>query len=280
VAIFLLSNRWRWGGWVWGGRYTPANEFVPLPLLEAAWALLASPGESMFIYCPPLLVGLWFWGAFLRRFPHMRVFFTLMIVVTILHLGNRTWPDETWGPRRMHYLVPILLLPLGVWIENWGRLRGWAARLGLLVVLLGFPIQLLAVAFDYTALYKVLGKSSLFVQENTIWEPQFSHPLFNLHLLRSAIHRQRTGRSIPFVYENHWIPWWGHERMPKPRVFDLKGEDRLDLWYLQQRRDWPGRPYWFVSASSWLVPALLVMLVAGGNELWRRLTLATGRQIC
>ena len=266
VILFLTSNQWRYGGWVWQGRYGMGFETTPYPLWQALWAVVASPGESLLLFSPPLLVGLWFWGAFWRRFPAMRPVFVVMLAVGVAQLHNRPWADETWGPRRLHYLVPLLALPLGMWLERIGSLRPLTRLAGLAVVAFGLWVQLMAIAFDYTAEAKVLGWTPVFAQENTVWDPQLCPLRFNLHLLDSWKQKIEGGASLPFVYERHYLPWTAPASPPPPERFDLKGEDRLDFWFLQQRTEWADRPYWFVSPSSFLVPIFAFMLLVG--ELW------------
>ena len=36
VLIFLVTNKWRYGGWLWAGRYGFESEMRPIPLWERA----------------------------------------------------------------------------------------------------------------------------------------------------------------------------------------------------------------------------------------------------
>ncbi|MCL5271371.1 MAG: hypothetical protein M1457_12660 [bacterium] len=254
AIVFLTTNRWRYGGWLWGGRYGLAAETLPYPLVDGIWAVVASPGKSLFMFSPPLLVGLWFWAPFLRRFPPMRIVFVLMLALALLHLHNRPWADETWGPRRLHYLAALLMLPLGIWWEWHVQSRLWVRALVWPVIVFGVWVQLVAVLFDYTALARTAGGNAVFSQENTVWDPQMNPLRFNLLLIRSAMHRRHTGQPESFVYRQHYLPWTTPARPPAPVALPFKG-DGFDFWFIQQRADWPGRPYWFVSLSSWLAPA-------------------------
>jgi hypothetical protein len=105
AAAFLLTNHWRYGGWLFGGRYGLGHEASPYPLLSGVWAVCFSPGKSLLIFSPALVVGLWFWGTFWRRFPGMRLILFLFLLIGLWHIHMRPWADETWGPRRLHYLV-------------------------------------------------------------------------------------------------------------------------------------------------------------------------------
>lgn len=267
MIVFFVSNRLRYGGWVFAGRYNPKTEIMPYPLWDSVYAAIASPGKSLFLFSPPLIVALWFWAPFMRRFPAFRPIFIGMILIALFHLRNRPWADETWGPRRLHYLVPLFLLPLGCMIENWRAIRPWARRLGAAAILAGVLVQMLAVAFNYTERFSVMGHSRLFAVQYTVWQPRLSGIYFNAHLARSALNRQMGGDSLPFVWHEDFLSWSAPPDPVLPRFFPVEGHDRLDLWYLQQRADWPGRPYWFVSPSSWLVVAFAAMGLLCGTIL-------------
>lgn len=269
VLAFLLTNRWRYGGWVYGGRYGLEHEAGAYPFLSGVWAAAFSPGKSIFLFSPALVLGLWYWGAFWRRFAGLRLIVCLLLALGLWQLHLRPWADETWGPRRLHFLLPVLALPLGIWLERRGALRRGARALGWAAIAAGIAVQLLAVSFDYTALARTIGRTDLFAIENTVWEPQLSPLGFNLHLLGSACRRARTGESTPFVYESHYMPWTAPEFPPDPVSFELSGQDRFDFWVLQQRADWPGGPYWFVAGSFYLWLGFLGLALAGGWWLWR-----------
>jgi hypothetical protein len=265
LALFLWSNRWRYGGWVWGGRYGFEAELESYPWLEGIWAFLASPNKNVWLYSPVLVIALWYWGAFWRRFPSARVAVLLLVLTAVWQMKNRTWADETWGPRRMHYLVPVLALPLGCWWEARRQLRRWLRGLGQLLIALGVCVNLLGVAVDYTAQAKILAPSLFWSQENWVWVPQLNPLTFNMHLLESAAYRQRTGHSLAWIFRYHYLAVTRPPRVPMPLVVhDMKGQDRLDLWYLQQRAAWPNQPYWFHATSAWLALALLGGLLASG----------------
>ena len=269
-ALFLFSNRWRYGGWIWGGRYSLEVEAYPMPLIDGLWAILFSWGKSVFIFAPPLLVTLWYWARFWRRFPVMRAVLALMVLLAVYHLDKRTWADETWGDRRHHYIIPLLVLPLGMWLEELGALRRGVRRLGWATVWLGVAVQALGVLFDYTAMAKIAGFSETFAQDNTLWQPQFCHPRFNLGLLASRLHRARTGVSLPFVYDRYYIPCTAPAVQPPAIVFPQDGYDNLDFWVLHQRADWPGKPFWFKTNASHLFFAFVLMVLASGGWLWLR----------
>lgn len=264
LLAFLFTNHWRYGGWIYGGRYGLGHETNPYPILSGIWAVLFSTGKSIFLFSPALALGLWFWGGFWRRFPGMRLLLVLLVLIGLWHIHMRPWADETWGPRRLHYLVPFLALPIGLWIENRFALRRWVRALGLGAIALGVWVQLIAVAVDYTALARVFDRTELMAIEKTVWEPALSPIGFNLHVLASVWQRQRTGKSIPYFYELHFMPWTGPYHPPAGRFYPLRGQDKLDFWVVQQRQDWAGRPYWFVAGSFYLWLGFAALGLASG----------------
>ena len=273
LAIFLLSNRLRYGGWLFTGRYSPYAEIASLPLVESVAALLISPGKSIFLFSPPLVIGLFYYGCFLRRFPAMRVVFVAMAVTALWYITKvRFFNDETWGPRRLHFLVPLMCLPLGCWWERRRETsiyRRWSAYA---IVVLGLFFQLPAVSFDYTSHAFALGKTPLYSIDNNVWLPQLNALRFNLHLCRSLISKHRGAGSIDFVYAQSFCPWDGPDTPPPPLRFDVSKYDHLDLWYLQQQAQWP-KPYWFRFPASYIalgLAALFIVAIIGLIRFWPR----------
>jgi hypothetical protein len=254
LAVLIITNHARYGAWgIVSGRYNPDFEFIRYPLWEAAWSLLASPGKSMVLFNPVLLLSAWFGLSFFRRFPELRLPALLFAGIMVFHVRMHTWADETWGPRRLHWMIPLLCLPLGLWIEQIYGIRTWVRRAGRCVVLLGFTVQLIAISFDYTALPKTAGKTALYSQENYVWEPQFCPIRFNLHLARSLMHKYRTGESLPWIYTHHYLAVTAPENPPPPIVHPVDEVDEPDFWWFQQQKAWSDQPYWFHSRSSWFV---------------------------
>jgi len=82
-------------------------------VLVSAWGFLFSPGKSIFLYSPPLLLAVLglpgFWrshrGACWPCWP-------LFVPVLLFYCRSPSWPgDFAWGPRYAVFAVPVLLLP-------------------------------------------------------------------------------------------------------------------------------------------------------------------------
>ncbi len=92
------------------------NDFIANPFtregLTPWYGLLASPGKSVFIYSPVMLLGVISWPAFYRRHSILAV--TLLLLSAALLFSLRTsnwWGGLTWGPRFLVPLLPVALLP-------------------------------------------------------------------------------------------------------------------------------------------------------------------------
>ncbi|MCX7019259.1 MAG: hypothetical protein NTY46_09805, partial [Candidatus Sumerlaeota bacterium] len=269
AAIFLLTNRWRYGGWVTAGRYSSQHIQGPAAAFGAFTALIFSPGKSLFVFSPPLLIGLCYWGWFWRAFPMARPVMIAALLAVVFHLHLDPWTDETWGPRRFHFVIPFLLLPAGLWLEGWrglGCLPRWS---GLAALSAGFIMQLIAVLFDFTALPFVLGKNFIYTSENFTWNPALMAPRFNLFMLESMIARLAAGQPLRFVYNETYMPWLSPAKTPYPISFDLSGQDRPDFWYLQHLSDYPNFNALLFTSACFIL--FVIMATACGAVLYMRL---------
>ena len=123
------------------------------PIWEGVGGFLFSPGKSVFVYAPLLLL-LPFWGrAFWRR---DRWLAGTLLVVFALHLGIYGawwvwWGAWAWGPRFLVPLMPLAVLFLAEGLDRALAKRSipWLAAGGILAAL-GLGVQVLGVAVDHT----------------------------------------------------------------------------------------------------------------------------------
>lgn len=136
IAVLLYHNYYRFGE-----PFTTGYEgetFSQLPWV-GAFGLLFSPGKSVFIYAPPLILSVWLFARFRRRLPLVATTILLMTGTALIYYG--TWwawhGGWVWGPR---FLVP--LMPL--WCLAWGELpSGFKWRLvATTIFYLGVGVQI------------------------------------------------------------------------------------------------------------------------------------------
>src|SRR5574341_773195 len=124
------------------------NDFIANPFtregLTPWYGLLASPGKSIFIYSPVVLLGVIGWPAFYRR--HSILAATLLLLSAALLFSLRTsnwWGGLTWGPRFLVPLLPVALLPALELFprREWGwGLAGLSAAYQALVAAVAWPV--------------------------------------------------------------------------------------------------------------------------------------------
>lgn len=135
------------------------------PILNGLYGILASPGRSIFLYAPPILLGLIALPRFARQHRlEAWVFAFYFFSALFFHARYENWSSGgTWGNRYIYPVLPFLILPAGVLFEN---ARGWLAKSALaLVVGFGVLVQLVAVPLNFdTYINTNLSRSSRFYE--------------------------------------------------------------------------------------------------------------------
>lgn len=118
------------------------------PLLKGLYAYLLSPGDSILLFTPLLVLCPWTCRLSMRRHA-AETFIILLLAASYLVLYGtfKRW-HGLWcfGPRFLSALVPLLLLPLGCWMEQVGR-KAWLVVAPLAIA--GFWMQLIHVAVNF-----------------------------------------------------------------------------------------------------------------------------------
>lgn len=236
-VVLWETNVWRYGSPILR-RYSCGDAYdsifvIPLRVV----ALLFSPNKSLFLYSPVLLLALPFWRAFFVRFPCLVPFAVALALLTVFQLSLNTWVDERWWFSRLHFLIPFLALPLGLWWEKYRAGNHVYRTISNAVVIAAVLIQLLGVSVNYTALTFVVHPSPQLTLENLVWNPQFNHIRFNVYALTSWWEKERGGRSLPFIVYRHYLPAAPPPGSPtRVSVFDMRGWDEFDFWLFQAWR--------------------------------------------
>jgi hypothetical protein len=135
LALYVASNRLRWGTWLESPILSFSSGFDH-PILDGLCGFLFSPGASIFVYSPLLLLVPWSAFAFARR---DRALFAVCLGTSIwLLLFYSKW--HYWaglptapGPRYLFAVAPLLLISLGPWLDEARGRWPWRAVAGLAV---------------------------------------------------------------------------------------------------------------------------------------------------
>lgn len=145
LGMALLYNYLRFAS-PWSSGYQVIGQVMVENPFLGLWGFFFSPGKSLFLYIPPLVLTLLGLPAFLRS-HRLSVYALLSTALPVLYFYAKfpSWPgDWAWGPRYAVFMVPALLLPSIAFLAN----VRWPGRtVALALVLFGFGVQLLGNAF-------------------------------------------------------------------------------------------------------------------------------------
>ena len=158
LALHMAANHARWGTWL-ASPMLAQSEGFSTPFYVGAWGLLLSPGSSLFVYSPLLLLAPWtvppFWRAHRAECATvLGICVSLLLLSSKFDLWTGLWSSP--GPRMLFAAVPLLMLPLGCWLDaglgraQWGcvvLLAAAGAGVQLLLMLASWPVVI--DAMDY-----------------------------------------------------------------------------------------------------------------------------------
>ncbi len=213
LAPFFLLYIWfnfvRFGGGANTG-YTSAQPMFPpaYVIFEGIWGLLLSPGKSIFLFTPILLVLVLFWHKFKRKFLPELIAALLLFFVYLWNMGTLlgdvdylVWHgDSSWGPRYMLPVLPLFFIVIATIYTNLTKKQKLFVFYPL--IFLGFYINLLSVVFPYQIRFAGLQTDAFFNGRNfNVYEygneiPRYS-PIFKLS--KTLVKRIK---NIPETY-NH-----------------------------------------------------------------------------
>jgi hypothetical protein len=226
-ALYLLVSWWReghslklggklalaWGlplaGWLglilwwnWARFGTPFEtgyggelQNFDTPLLKGLYGQLFSPGKSLFLYNPVLLLAIagwpFLWRSRLRRETALVGLAVSVIYILIYSMWHDWQGGGVWGPRFLVPILPLLLLPVAGLIQglvDWwqGKHRAgyFLALLSLLTIGLSFGVQLLGVVINYQVYAAVYKDEVIFRQ--MVFNPPDSPLIKHLELWQAG----------------------------------------------------------------------------------------------
>lgn len=174
AAAHMGVNHWKWGTWLASPMLDQSRAFST-PLYIGAAGLLFAPGSSLFVYSPLLCLLPWTLPGFLRR--HRAEAWTLLAIagsLLLLSSGFQLW-HGLWsspGPRMIFPAVPLLMLPLGPWLDRPARAARTAAVAAL--ACLGAVVQLGLLLARWRTIVDVMGYRSFQPMGSFLWSPALS----------------------------------------------------------------------------------------------------------
>ena len=205
VGLFFFYNEYRFGS-IFNTGYgliQPLSDSFSISTLPASVpALLLSPGRSLFLYSPPVLLSLFGLRTFFRERREVAINVYAVILINFLLFSLWYWWHSrgAWGPRFQFATVLFLMFPAAYWLNrHWSLVSGRYRWVAIAVFAGCFILQLSAVLSgiprmprdlsEYWGISSFQGIDSIsrtaeflmkseFLELNILWaDPVFEHSL-------------------------------------------------------------------------------------------------------
>lgn len=167
VGLFfsMAYNDLRFGSWIRDSRFqiAAARKFPVFGNpLTGFLTLLVSPGKSVFLYSPPLLIGLLGIGQLRRRKPLLVAVIGISSALLLAFLSCIAFAagDWCWGPR---YLAP--LLPMWALAFPFLPQVKWKKQLAVALIGVGCVVQVMALSVENQRFFLERGLNDFFWAE-------------------------------------------------------------------------------------------------------------------
>jgi len=170
MLITMVVNHAKWGQYTLSGSYLAFNTFTN-SWLVGFYGYLFSPGQSIFIFSPILLLAPLYFRRFAGIFPAETTAILGLVLSYALFYGRSIAWHGQWcfGPRYLMAMVPLLLLPLAQWLGG-VRPVAWIAITPLVII--GALVELLHVSTNVSYVYFREGYNNLVPADSYIFIPQ------------------------------------------------------------------------------------------------------------
>jgi len=234
LAVLVMFNAWRYGSALSFGYGQTGAHLHGIrargALVTGIWGLWLSPGKSIFLYAPFVLLAVAGIIISIRRLPaEMSLLIALVAANTVFFARVRFWSgDWAWGPRYMIIVLPCLAVMCAPLVNMVRWRRALAALAGIGFLLPGALGVLVNFNTFYLQAQKKLGanfRNSIY--HNWSWQPIGRH----ISVLKAEL--GNLGKPFGLLY--------------------LTGKPRLDIWWLDDR--------WWLSQHPRRIAAAVVMLL-------------------
>lgn len=205
-------------------------------LITGLTGLLFSPGKSLFLFAPLLLVALCGLPAAWKRHRLLTAhIIAALILWLLLHGRIRSWYGAWgWGPRYFVTILPILMLPLPLVLGAWWK--SYSLRLVLLgLVIWGVVLQSANVVSSYHYRLRYAENHGWLQSDDFIWNPRRNQVS---DILGSAVRNVKvmTGELEPVI---------------------AKPSDSIGVWAANTLNHWTVRAY-LIGAPLWMIISIVL----------------------
>jgi hypothetical protein len=186
LAISAGGDYLKWGT-LWNIHQLRTASSQATPILVSLPAALVSPGMSVFVYSPLLLLAPWCLPNLWRRHRAETVAILGLSLSFLVAFSSFTGWTGLWsspGPRYQLISVALLLLPLGLWLDeatgSASRRRRWIAVGGLAGA--GLLVQIALMTVRWGSVIEVFGLRKFQPKFSFLFDPGYSPALLYLRL--------------------------------------------------------------------------------------------------
>ncbi|MBD2102748.1 hypothetical protein H6F94_17990 [Leptolyngbya sp. FACHB-261] len=215
-------------------------------LLVGLQGILASPGKSIFIYAPLLILSVLLFRKFWKNHPKEALYIlVLSLAWLLLHARLRSWYGSWgWGPRHFITILPILFIPFAANIELVLR-KAYLKVLALLLGSLGFVLALASMISDWH-FRMVLADGKTLSDEFFVWSLRHSQPVDMLTgVLKNLITVFKLVMHSPSVQNQNL--WFLNSGLKEYGSFTVNF--------------WPNNLIFAGVAWYWIVPPVVLLIV-------------------
>ncbi|MDF5725437.1 MAG: hypothetical protein PUP91_34295, partial [Rhizonema sp. PD37] len=139
-------------------------------ILVGITGLLLSPGKSLFVYAPLLILSVLFFRKFYKQYPKEAIYVAALTVLWfLLHSRLRSWYGAWgWGPRHFIIILPILFLPFAVYLTY--ILKKTALKMiAIFLGSFGFILGLCSIISNWHFRMMYAQQRGLLVKDRFVW---------------------------------------------------------------------------------------------------------------
>jgi dolichyl-phosphate-mannose-protein mannosyltransferase len=192
ISIILLYNTHRFGApFSTGYEDQPENIQFLTPILVGLQGFLFTPGRSIFIYSPPLILALFgiirFWNK--DNWLAGGVFLIIVGYLGVMSKWQNWAGGFDWGPRHIYQITPFLMIPAALWIgkrplfDSTPKRIGWFALIAISLFIQFIGLSADPVMIIKMFLYRTLrpfpenlhAHLTMYMQQLPVYLPQFSN---------------------------------------------------------------------------------------------------------
>lgn len=242
LGFIVFYNEYRFGSAISTG-YEDQPEKIRFvtPLLVGLHGFLFTPGRSIFLYSPPLILALFGIGRFWKKDTWLAGGVFLLIAGYLGAMSKwQNWAGGyDWGPRHIYQITPFLAIAAGAWMGERALFDSSAKRIGWAVlVIIAFFIQILGLSADSVFIIKWFlfriqqtippesaNSITSYLMQLPVYLPQFSSPALHWQwLMDYGPDLLIVKTSVPSRFALFLIPisllGWGGSRLWSYRKSD------------------------------------------------------------